>query len=204
MPEPADWLAIARAENADDVREHILTGYKAGKPFTPYEPTIPLPPCETVLDFGCGLGRNFPYLKRLARRVTGFDLPPMIARCRVLVDEPAIDLHDDWNDLRTDRFDLIFASLVLQHIDPAICGTYLSDFARMAPSVYLLTRAESDFDTNVLGLVGQTGLFVAGECVVVDHDPATHQLRVLGTTTFDAASRVTDGKHYELLLRPRP
>ena len=127
-----------------------------------------------------------------------------IQRVVKLVDEPAIDLHDDWNDLRTDRFDLIFASLVLQHIDPAICGTYLSDFARMAPSVYLLTRAESDFDTNVLGLVGQTGLFVAGECVVVDHDPATHQLRVLGTTTFDAASRVTDGKHYELLLRPRP
>ncbi|HJR58914.1 MAG TPA: class I SAM-dependent methyltransferase [Vicinamibacterales bacterium] len=201
MPEPADWLAIARAEDPDDVREHILTGYKSGKPFTPYEPTIRLPACETVLDFGCGLGRNFPYLNRLAARVSGFDLPPMIARCRALGADPAVRLHDDWTALRAHRFDLVFASLVLQHIDPVACRTYLADFARMAPCVYLLTRAESDFDTNVLAMVGQTGLFDADECVAVDHDPATHQLRILGSAAFEEAQGLTDGRHFEVLLR---
>lgn len=203
-PEPGDWLAIAAAEDADDVREHILTGYKAGKPFTPYEPTIPLPqPLPSVLDFGCGLGRNFPYLKKVAAHVSGFDLPPMIARCRALAGDPDVQLHDDWTLLRAQRFDLVFASLVLQHIDPAICRTYLEDFAAMAPHVYLLTRTDSDFGTSVLETVAATGLFDAGGCVEVDHDPATNQLRVLGRTPFDAACRVRDGGHYEVLLRTR-
>jgi hypothetical protein len=47
----------------------------------------------------------------------------------------------------------------------------------MAPYVYLLTRTDSDFDTLVLESVSDTGLYDAGECVEVDHDPATHQLR---------------------------
>jgi hypothetical protein len=43
------WLSIARSTDPDDIREHIitgfiLTGFKAGKPFTPYVPTIALPP----------------------------------------------------------------------------------------------------------------------------------------------------------------
>jgi SAM-dependent methyltransferase len=204
VPEPGDWLAIARAENADDVREHILTGYKAGKPFTPYEPTLALPqPLECVLDFGCGLGRNFPYLKQVAAHVTGFDLPPMVARCRSVAADPAVQLDDDWARLREQRFDLVFASLVLQHLDPAICSRYLGDFSRMAPDVYLLTRTDSDFNTSVLEWVADSGLYEAGECVEVDHDPVTNHLRVLGTTSFDRARRMTGGRHYEVLLRVR-
>jgi hypothetical protein len=58
-----DWLQVARGED-EDVRERILTGYKDGKPFTPYAPTIAWPSnIRSVLDFGCGLGRNFPHLR---------------------------------------------------------------------------------------------------------------------------------------------
>ena len=82
---PEHWAGIAGSSTADDLREHILTGFKAGKPFTPYVPTLSMPAATTrVLDFGCGLGRNFPFLKTIARHVTGFDLPAMIARCREL------------------------------------------------------------------------------------------------------------------------
>ena len=60
MPGRDEWSDIAVGD-ADELRERILTGYKSGKPFTPYVPTIPLPATiESVLDFGCGLGRNFP------------------------------------------------------------------------------------------------------------------------------------------------
>ena len=38
-----DWLSVAEADDPDDVRERILTGYRDGKPFTPYVPTVPLP-----------------------------------------------------------------------------------------------------------------------------------------------------------------
>jgi SAM-dependent methyltransferase len=204
MPGRDYWLSIAQSTDPDDLREHILTGFKSGKPFTPYVPTIALPaPVERVLDFGCGVGRTFPFLKTIARHVSGFDLPPMIERCRVLATEPADALIDDWTAARQRAYDLVVSVLVLQHIEPAPCRAYLEDFARMAPAVYLLSRADSDFDTNVFAEVAATGMFDVGECVEVDHDPATHQLRVLGRKPFDAVSASGAKGHYEVLLRSR-
>jgi SAM-dependent methyltransferase len=195
------WLSIARSTDPDDIREHILTGFKSGKPFTPYVPTIAIPaPVERVLDFGCGVGRTFPFLRTIARHITGFDLPPMIEQCRTLASERADALVDDWDSTRKSRFDLIVAVLVLQHIEPAACRAYLEDFARMSPAVYLLSRADSDFGTNVFAQVGATGLFDAPECVKVDHDPETHQLRVLGRQSFAATCTPDARGHYEALV----
>lgn len=198
------WLTIAESSDPDDLREHILTGFKGGKPFTPYVPTIALPSSvDRVLDFGCGVGRSFPFLKRIARHVTGFDLAPMIARCRALATETADELLDDWQEARTRRFDLIVCVLVLQHIEPSNCRAFLADFADMAPAVYVLTRAESDFGTNVLAEVSATGRFDVKDCVQVDHDPETHQLRVLGRGPCDAAGHLSAGGHYETILYAR-
>jgi trans-aconitate methyltransferase len=186
----------------DELRERILTGYKSGKPFTPYVPTVSLPaPLESVLDFGCGLGRNFPYLRTIASRVEGFDLPPMIARCRALATEQVSRLSSDWADVRTRRYDLIFAALVLQHIETEDCRRYLADFAAMAPHLYLLTRARTDFDAAMLELVAQSGVYDATICWIVDHNFVTHQLRVIGEKPFEAARRSPDDLHYELVLR---
>jgi len=195
------WLSIARSNDPDDIREHILTGFKAGKPFTPYVPTIPLPPrLDRVLDFGCGVGRNFPFLRTIARHVTGFDLPPMVAQCRALAADCADELDDEWETVRESRFDLIVAVLVLQHIEPPACRAYLQDFARMAPALYLLSRADSDFGTNVFSELHDAGLFATADCVEVDHDPKTHQLRVLGRKSFAAAAAPGTAGHYEVLL----
>ena len=203
MPGQAEWLEVARTATADDLREHILTGFKGGKPFTPYVPTIALPsPVDWVLDFGCGVGRNFPCVRTLGRHTAGFDLPPMIARCRELA-QPVDLLSDDWPSLTTRRFDLIFASLVLQHIEVDVVRAYLADFARMAPATYLLTRDSSDFGVNVLDLVAESEAFSAGDCTIVDHDPGTHQLRVLGRVPFEQARRSTEPAHYEVLLQSR-
>jgi SAM-dependent methyltransferase len=196
-----EWTDIA-AGDADDCRERILTGYKAGKPFTPYVPTIALPaPIDSVLDFGCGLGRNFPYLKTISARVEGYDLPPMIDRCRSLATEKVHDLSADWKNVRERKYALVFASLVLQHIATEECRDYLSDFARMAPHVYLLTRTRTDFDAVMLDLIGESGLYRPGLCRIVDHDPVTHELRIIGERTFDQARESADDVHYEILLR---
>ena len=203
MPGRDDWSSLAQTADADELREHILTGFKSGKPFTPYVPTIALPRgIGAVLDFGCGVGRNFPYLKTIARSVAGFDLPPMIARCRALAAEPVDHLSDDWAETRTRRFDLVFAALVLQHVETEACRTYLTDFARMAPTLYLLTRIDSDFGANVLELAAATALFDPSPCVEVEHDPETNQLRVLRELPFDAARGAASG-HFEVLLRSR-
>lgn len=200
MPGRDEWLSVAQTADADDLKEHILTGFKGGKPFTPYVPTLALPAAlDWVLDFGCGVGRNFSYLRTIGRHVAGFDLPPMIARCRALA-EPVDLLSDDWDALKARRFDLIFAALVLQHIELDAVRRYLADFARMAPVVYLLTRSTSDFDARMLDLVAECGLFAAGQCATVEHDADTHQLRVLGRQPFDAARRSAEAAHYELLL----
>lgn len=200
----AHWMAVARSSDADDVREHILTGFKSGKPFTPYTPTIAIPsPVTRVLDFGCGLGRSFAFLKTIARHITGFDLPPMIARCRELATEGVDVLSDDWPSVAAGRYDLVYTALVLQHVEPPACRAYLLDFARIAPRVYLLTRGSSDFETSVLDAIAETELFDVGECVEVDHDPDTHQLRVLGRTSFDALRRSEAAGHYEMLLETR-
>ena len=202
MPGRDEWLDIA-AGNADDVRERILTGYKDGKPFTPYVPTVAVPPVRSVLDFGCGLGRNFPYLKSIATHVEGFDLPPMVARCRELATEQVSGLNSDWSVVRTRHYDLIFASLVLQHIETDTCRQLLADFAAMAPSLYLLTRAHTDFGAVMLDLVAASNAFRETPCRVVDHDRVTHQLRVIREVSFDEARRSHEDVHYELLLPVR-
>ncbi len=197
-----DWLRVAETGSDADVREWILTGTTSGKPFTPYVPTLTLPAnLASVLDFGCGLGRNFSYLIGVAAHIVGFDLPPMIARCRTLPGVPDVALSDDWDEVRRERFDLIFASLVLQHLDTPTVVHRLTEFSRMAPMTYLLTRAESDSGERVLDVVGRLGLFEAGECVEVEHDDGSHQLRVIRRMPFEQARLETAG-HYEVLLRP--
>ncbi|HEX2271416.1 MAG TPA: class I SAM-dependent methyltransferase [Pyrinomonadaceae bacterium] len=204
MPGSTEWESIAREADPDELRERIFTGYKQGKPFTPYVPTIALPgSINWVLDFGCGVGRNFPYLKSIATRVAGFDLDPMILRCRSLAAKSVDLLSSDWEDVSGRRFDLVFASLVLQHIETDACRAYLADFARMSPGTYVLTRLQNDFGANVLGLVAESGLFEIGECVEVEHDPVNHRLRQVAKCSFAAVSRSDNNLHYEVLLTPK-
>jgi SAM-dependent methyltransferase len=204
MPGLNDWESVAITADADNLREQILTGYKAGKPFTPYVPTIPLPvPCDRVLDFGCGVGRNFPYLKTVAQHVVGFDLPPMIARCRTLAADSVDMLSDAWSDVSSRHFDIIFAALVLQHVEPEPCRRYLADFARMAPITYLLTRLQSDFGENVLRIAGDSGLFDIEECAEVEHDPLNHTLRQVGLRSGTVIQQSSNNMHYDVRLRSR-
>ena len=204
MPGLNDWQTVANSANPDDLREHILTGYKSGKPFLPYVPTIPLATsAQWVLDFGCGVGRNFPYLKSIAQHVAGFDLPPMVRRCRVLAAEHVDLLSDDWTDMSSRRFDLIFSALVMQHVEPDACRRYFADFAQMAPVTYLLTRLQSDFEENVLRIAGDSGLFDIEECAEVEHNPADHSLRQLRHRSGAELQQATDNLHYDVRLRSR-
>lgn len=205
MSGTGEWDAIARTADPDDLRERILTGYKAGKPFTPYVPTLALPASlGWVLDFGCGVGRSFPYLTSIARHVAGFDLPPMIERCRALAPDAVDLLSADWAEIASRRFDLIYAALVLQHLDGDACRRYLTAFAAMTPATYLLTRLQSDFDENILAILASLDVFDVGECVEVAHDPERHQLRRLGVRSCQELVRSSDNGHYEVILRSRP
>jgi SAM-dependent methyltransferase len=204
MPGLTEWDAIASTADPDELRERIFTGYKDGKPFNPYVPTVNLPgQVDWILDFGCGVGRSFPYLKSIARHVAGFDLEPMIARCRSLAVDAIDLLSSDWAQISGRRFDILFASLVLQHVETDTCREYLADFARMAPLIYVITRLQNDFGVNVLELVDRSGLFEVRECVEVEHDFEQHQLRQVGPRPFAQVARAADNLHYEVVLTPR-
>ena len=199
-----EWVELAATATDDEIREKILTGFLDGKPFTPYIPTLTLPsPIDGVLDFGCGLGRNFPYLKAIASRVVGFDLPEMIARCRAAAPAGADVLSSDWDAVRGMPFDLVFASLVLQHVPEDWCRRVIDDFSTMAPATYLLARGQGDFGFSAIDLAVRSERFDFGECRVVDHDPATHQLRVTGRVPIEEALGADDPRHFEVLLHSR-
>lgn len=77
---------------------------------------------RTVLDFGCGMGRNLPDLRRYFDEVWGFDLPNMVRHA-------PIDLYDavGSSHILVDRmeYDCVFASLVFQHIEAKTLARYL-------------------------------------------------------------------------------
>jgi SAM-dependent methyltransferase len=198
-----EWADLAATATDTELKDRILTGFKEGKPFTPYVPTLALPPIASVLDFGCGLGRNFPFLTSIAPRVVGYDLPEMIERCRAVSPVTVSLLSGDWSAVSAMRFDLVFASLVLQHIPTREIERYATGLAQMAPAIYMLSRGVTDEGDNVFDVLVRSGLFDLSPCVEVEHDPVTHGLKVIGPASIDEARRAGNASHYEVLMRPR-
>jgi SAM-dependent methyltransferase len=91
-----------------------------------------------ALDFGCGVGRITAALTTHFGAVTGVDISlPMIERaraihsasprCRFILNAgPDLSAFDDHS------FDLVYSSLVLQHLPPALAAGYLAEFIRVA------------------------------------------------------------------------
>ena len=90
-----------------------------------------------ALDFGCGIGRLTQPLAVYFEKVIGvdisrtmLDLAKRLNRCGdacqfILNEKDNLDL------MESDSFDLIYASIVLQHIPPEIMIKYLSEFLRI-------------------------------------------------------------------------
>ncbi len=191
------WRQVASLDDVG-VRDAILSGYADGKPFTPYVPTIDIGRPARVLDFGCGLGRNLPYLTGVATEVVGFDLPEMIERVGALDWPGAVSFESDWDRVREQRFDLVFASLVFQHVEPAPLERYLADVFTIAPCCYLLSRGRHDFGGATLQYL-PAGVRV-GDGVLVDHDPQTNNLAQLGPISGAEITSLDDDRVYETVL----
>jgi SAM-dependent methyltransferase len=94
-------------------------------------------PRGRCLDFGCGVGRLTQALGAEFAEAHGVDISPTMVelarrynqrgdRCHYHANvEPNLALFAD------DTFDLIFSTMVLQHIPPAEMATYISEFVRV-------------------------------------------------------------------------
>jgi SAM-dependent methyltransferase len=90
-----------------------------------------------ALDFGCGAGRLTRPLAARFELAVGVDIAqemldlasrdnPVARRCRFVRNtEPDLSLFPDG------EFDLVYSSIVLQHLSPALITTYLAEFARV-------------------------------------------------------------------------
>ena len=157
------WISIASAP-LDDIKEALITGYKKGKPFSPHNYHFfrdDIQNCR-ILDFGCGIGRNFSSLMPYARSLVAYDIPEMIGACRQLGTLTNVDLHDDWDKVNSMRFDVTVATLVLQHLIPdEALGWHLLEISRVSAYMYVSGRAWCDGskNQNVLCEILDTGHF---------------------------------------------
>ncbi len=90
-----------------------------------------------ALDFGCGVGRLTVALSEHYETVTGVDVAPSMLgnakrlhaandRCEfVYNDRPDLSIFAD------DSFDLVYSSLVLQHMSPGLSDGYIREFVRV-------------------------------------------------------------------------
>lgn len=123
----ADWAESAEKDNVKDLQRKI-TGLENWNP-NYISPAFEFA-CEslfainrmnydrvTVLDFGCGLGRNASVLRSFFPCVIALDLPEMIARLKaehldILYDR----VYDDLNEIKNETVNVIYDSVVWQHI----------------------------------------------------------------------------------------
>lgn len=92
-------------------------------------PTRPL----TVLDIGCGEGKDAVFLARCGYRVSGFDLAESgIEKARRLADRAKVDVDFFRADVMEYRlaadFDILFSSGVLHYIKPELRGEIFADY----------------------------------------------------------------------------
>ena len=115
-------------------------------------------PCaSSVLDFGCGIGRNISMLSSFNLQVTGYDLPNMVKLAYAhLKHNP--NLHFDWDYVKSFNYDFVWSSLVFQHIPEKALYTYLKDLSNMTTTMVVFTRIHHDFSNKtVTSILQDTG-----------------------------------------------
>jgi len=192
MPEPrfqAAWKQIA-CRDINTIRDCILTGFKDGKPFAPDAPRVIGSQYKRILDFGCGLGRNFPLLRSLCDVVHAYDLPEMVEKCRIESSESIQLLTSNWNEIARHHYDLIYASLVVQHLDLPVLQSFLIEWSHIADRVFVHTRCYlDDGGGNVLRQVLASGTTDVEFCSV----PVVEALQL----------KYPSESHFEVLLKTR-
>ena len=139
------WQEVQDKDQALDL---ILTGYKGKVIDMPiYEQvTSKLEHKGSILDFGCGAGRNLKYLKEHYDQVYGYDYPNMLQLVpRETLDKGNVTITSDWGFIGSHEYDEVLFSLVLQHIHPDEMRTILTRLSSRSSRFIIHSRIWVDY-----------------------------------------------------------
>jgi trans-aconitate methyltransferase len=155
-----------------------------------------------VLDFGCGMGRNTFALSSYSENwiVVGYDNPAMISRtgeyCQLKYGKPIdqfnnVTFESDWQVVKQQKYDAVFACLVFQHIHEKYLVEYLNDLRSMTKLLVVHGRQfNDDNDKNTWKIMESQGYWPVvsltvdevGRCSVREYssdvDPHCHRMNV--------------------------
>jgi SAM-dependent methyltransferase len=135
-------------EDQDEALDAILTGYKGDAINMPvYGEVIDnLRHAGSILDFGCGAGRNLKYLIDQYEVVYGYDYPNMLKFIPTKTrDVNNLILLDSLDKVLLRNYDEILFSLVLQHIHPDELHEILRELSLHSRRFIIHSRTWVDF-----------------------------------------------------------
>jgi SAM-dependent methyltransferase len=113
-----------------------------------------------ALDFGCGVGRLSQALAAQVDEVIGIDLAASMLAKAAELDRSGgrvqfrLNQHPDLRDVETASVDVVYSSLVLQHLPPTLAAGYLAEFVRvLAPGGVAIFQVASRPTSSIKGLV---------------------------------------------------
>jgi ubiquinone/menaquinone biosynthesis C-methylase UbiE len=159
---------------------------------------VELTSIHTILDFGCGAGRLTQALANYADNVTGLDVSPSMLEVAGRLDRTqgkctfVLNTRDDLSAFADGQFDLVYSSLVLQHLPPADASRFVSEFGRVVrPGGAVVVQVASTPLPNPKGLLFRYAprkLLRFGQTHVLGY-PAPMRMQQMSAATFADALR---------------
>ena len=193
------WTKLALDSSDPDLKDLVLTG-SADMKELPSSPgslvvTDPSINIKKVLDFGCGIGRNFKHYKKFYEEVHGYDLPSMVDRCKVINNEKINLLTSDWNEILSNTYDMVAAQFVFQHfLDPLHLTSLLGDISEITRYLYVSGRCymDSQLHDKVFDIILSSNHFK-----LIDSRPSIEKLRDFRYPSEEHGVALFESKHFK-------
>jgi len=186
------WASQIPTTSLSQTIDYVITGgtIDSIKPTEELSEIIDFTNPVKVLDFGCGVGRNcIPLaLKYSKSEICAYDNPKMIdqmkklcaAKYNVSLEEiNNIQVYTDWNQIKNQTFDYIYATLVFQHIPENALEIYLQDIKKITKNLIVCGRRFNDDSyKNTWTIIENNGLYPINQNYKKDGDNNEHQTAI--------------------------